>query len=246
MNKKASVSRRRRRPRSQQLQLDIRTQPDDFSCGPTCLHAVYRYYGDDASLRSVIEEVEPIENGGTLAVNLACHALERGYDALIYTYNLNLFDPTWFDSPGELPEKLHQQAQVKSDRKLRAASQAYAKYFELGGTLRYEELSSALLRRHLSKGVPLLTGLSSTYLYGCEREFEDNYDDVRGEPSGHFVVLSGYDNHHRQVLVADPLQDNPRFKRKRYPVAIPRLIAAILLGVLTYDANLLILQPRES
>jgi hypothetical protein len=29
-----------------------------------------------------------------------------------------------------------------------------------------------------------------------------------------------------------------------YEVPMPRLIIAILLGVLTYDANLLIMQPR--
>ena len=27
---------------------------------------------------------------------LACHALRRGYQAKIFTYNLNIFDPTWF------------------------------------------------------------------------------------------------------------------------------------------------------
>jgi len=34
--------------------------------------------------------------GGTLAVNLANHALRRGYRALIVTYNLTVFDPSWF------------------------------------------------------------------------------------------------------------------------------------------------------
>ena len=26
---------------------EIQRQPDDVSCGPTCLHAVYRYFGDE-------------------------------------------------------------------------------------------------------------------------------------------------------------------------------------------------------
>ena len=30
--------------------LEIQAQPDDLTCGPTCLHAVYRYFGDDVSI----------------------------------------------------------------------------------------------------------------------------------------------------------------------------------------------------
>ena len=40
------------------LSLDILPQPDELTCGPTCLHAVYRYYGDDISLDQVIAEVD--------------------------------------------------------------------------------------------------------------------------------------------------------------------------------------------
>ena len=35
----------------------------------------------------------------TLAVLLGCHALRRGYEATIYTFNLQVFDPTWFEEP---------------------------------------------------------------------------------------------------------------------------------------------------
>src|SRR5262249_1472255 len=34
----------------ERLQLDILPQPDDFTCGPTCLHAIYRYLGDEVPL----------------------------------------------------------------------------------------------------------------------------------------------------------------------------------------------------
>jgi len=45
--------------------------------------------------------------------------------------------------------------------------------------------------------------------------------------------------------VADPLEDSPRFEQRIYWLPIARVINAILLGVLTYDANLLILEPPE-
>ena len=78
---------------------DIRPQPDNTTCGPTCLHAVYRYFGDPVDLSRIIAEVPTIEGGGTLSVYLASHALRRGYRATIIPYNLQIFDPTWTDLP---------------------------------------------------------------------------------------------------------------------------------------------------
>jgi hypothetical protein len=48
------------------------------------------------------------------------------------------------------------------------------------------------------------------------------------------------------VLVADPMYDNPVSKTHRYEVSIDRLINAILLGILTQDANLLVIQPTSA
>jgi hypothetical protein len=229
------------------LGIEIQPQPDDVTCGPTCLHAVYRYYGDPVALEQVVAEVGELETGGTLAVMLACHALRRGYRVTIYTYNLHLFDPTWFATPHvDLREKLAAQALAKDDRKLRFATEAYLEFLSLGGRVKYEELSARLLRRHLRRGHPLLAGLSSTYLYGSPREssaggFE--HDDVAGTPGGHFVVLHGYEPEERIVHVADPYHDNPLYDGLHYAVGMDRLVGAILLGVITWDANLTIVEP---
>ena len=231
------------------LHFDILPQPDDSTCGPTCLHAVYRYFGDEIPLQRVIEESHRLKEGGTLAVLLACHALRRGYRAVIYTYNLQMFDPTWFQAPGaDLIDRLQAQRQVKTDRRLQIATEGYIEFLTHGGQLRFQDLTPELVRRYLRRAVPILTGLSSTYLYRTMREYgpRDDDDDVRGEPAGHFVVLCGYDKESRSVLVADPLVPNPAFERRLYQVSIDRLICAILLGILTYDANLLIIEPERN
>lgn len=234
---------------TRRLLLDMQPQPDDTTCGPTCLHAVYRYYGDDLRLQEVVDETRKIESGGTLAVMLALHALRRGYDATIYTYNLHMFDPTWFELDAtELPDRLRRQAEAKDDARLRLATGAYLEFLRLGGRLAFEDLTSRLLRKRLDAGTPILTGLSATYLYRCAREWgpEDDYDDIRGEPAGHFVVLCGYDKQRRRVSVADPLADNPASMPHYYELPMSRIVNAILLGVLTHDANLLVIEPRGS
>jgi hypothetical protein len=232
-----------------ELSLDILSQPDDATCGPTCLHAVYRYHGDVLPLAQVVEEIQTLESGGTLAVALGVHALRRGYAATIYTYNLTVFDPTWFREPGsDLSERLAEQARRKDDPRLQQATPLYRQFLGLGGRILYEDLSARLIRTWLRRNRPILTGLSATYLYGCAREVGIDAlepDDVAGVPTGHFVVLSGYDAERREIRVADPLQDDRRSGSRSYWVGLDRAIGAILLGVLTYDANLLVLEPQR-
>lgn len=234
-------------PMEHLLDFEILPQPNDTTCGPTSLHAVYRYYQDRVPLAQVIQEIpEERPNGGTLAVQLACHALKRGYEATIYTFNLHLFDPTWFETPGtDLPGLLKLQRRYKPDARLHHETELYLQFFELGGRLHFQELTSHLIRRYLKRQRPILTGLSATYLYQCAREYNDEFDDVRGEPAGHFVVLGGYDRGQRQVTVWDPLQDNPRFDGHRYNVSVGRVLGAILMGAHTHDANMLIVEPKS-
>jgi hypothetical protein len=228
------------------IPIEILPQPDESTCGPTALHTVYTYYGDQISLQEVIAEVEYLPEGGTLGCMLANHALGRGFDVTIYTYNLNIFDPSWFGHEAfYIKNKLEQQSYFKRGEKLAAAAKAFSKFLDLGGRLKYEVLKPALIRKYLRKEVPILTGLSSTFLYGSIREYGEDmeYDDLRGEPSGHFVVLNGYDKDKRMISVADPLHNNPMGEGHIYETEIDRLINAILLGIITYDANLIVITP---
>lgn len=227
----------------------IQRQPDDSTCGPTCLHAVYRYFGDEAPLNDLLQEVPALEGGGTLGVLLATHALERGYRATILTWNLQVFDPTWFGpEPIDLRDRLQRRVRAKQDRKLRTAARAYVDYLDAGGRVEFRDIEPALLRRFLKQGLPILTGLSASFLYreARERPEDGREDDVAGDPVGHFVVLTGYDRVTREVLVTDPLHPNPLAVAHTYPVKMERLIGAIYLGVLTYDANLIVIQPRAA
>jgi hypothetical protein len=234
-----------------ELTLEILPQPTDETCGPSCLHAVYAFFGDALPLDRVIDEVTRLGTGGTLAAYLGSHALTRGYSATIYTYNLELFDPTWFtEAEPHIEARLREQAAAKSSRRLQAATEAHVEYLEAGGSIRFEELTPDLIRRILSRGLPIMTGLSATYLYGCAREVYDEaggavYDSIRGSPTGHFVVLHGYDPSTDSVMVADPYLDNPMAEGHNYRVGIVRLLGAIMLGVLSYDGNLLFVEREE-
>jgi hypothetical protein len=226
----------------------ITAQPSETTCGPACLHAVYRYFEDNIPLDQVVSEVRSLDEGGTLAVFLACHALRRGYSATIYTYNLNIFDPTWFVNEGtDITGRLKAQMAAKHIPKLHVAANGFIEFLELGGRLRLKDLTTSLIRKYLNRSIPILTGLSSTYLYQSPRESgpEGERDDIKGDPVGHFVVLSGYNREERTVMVADPFLPNPYSESHHYMISIDRVLCSILLGVLTYDANLLIIEPKK-
>ncbi len=228
------------------LKLEILPQPDDTTCGPTCLHALYHYLGDNIPLEKVISQVPILDGGGTLAVMLGNHALSRDYRACIYTYNLMIFDPTWFQSNMDIRERLKQRARATASTKQRLAIEQYVSFVEQGGKIFLEDLTRELLRHHLKRGIPIITGLNSTYLYRTMRVVGDCIDDdIRGDVVGHFVVLCGYDSLSHRVTVADPYTKNPYSGTHYYEAELDRLVCAILLGVMTHDANLLIIEPSK-
>ncbi|HOP30202.1 MAG TPA: hypothetical protein P5120_07540 [Spirochaetota bacterium] len=227
--------------------VDIHPQPDDTSCGPTCLHAVYNFFDDEISLSDVISGVKSLTEGGTLAVNLGIHALERGYSARLYTLNLHVFDPTWFElSIDKMTAKMKKRAEAKGDPKLSFAIESYLEFLNLGGEIHFRDFSTGLLKKFLFRNVPVISGLSSTFLYRSKREIGilNKEDDVLGDPAGHFVILVRYDRLKKRVLLADPFKKNPIAGEQYYYVSANRLLNSILLGIVTYDANLLIIEPR--
>ena len=168
------------------IPIKILAQPDDTTCGPTSLHAVYNYYGKKIPLKKVISEVSYLEEGGTLAVMLGIDALKNGFKTKIFTYNLRVFDPTWFtDKNINLTNKLYRQLKYKKSRRLHKATNAYIEFLERGGQILFKDLNPAFLKKQFEKNIPVLTGLSATYLYNCARETVDEnnqaiYDDVKG------------------------------------------------------------------
>ena len=233
------------------IDIKINTQPDDETCGPTCLHAIYQHYGYDISLEEVAKTVKRSASGGTLAPYLGIHALERGFTASILINNMDIFDPSWFEhseASVNLSAKLEEQLKYKENEGIKQSSLAYQEFLHAGGIIKFKFLSVELLKEYFSYNLPIITGLSATYLYNSPREIFTNkksmFDDVKGTPCGHFVIIAGFDETHRQIVVVDPFRENPLSRNNYYRVSAHRLINAILMGMITYDANLLIIQPK--
>jgi hypothetical protein len=231
------------------LPIHIERQPDYTTCGPTSLHAVYSYFGDDITLPQVIAQTHKHATGGTLNGHLAVHALRRGYEAVMWVANVNYWDPTWFGSEKtDLAAKLRARFEAKGvagEDRYRHALAALDEFFELGGQLVWGDLSPQRIQGVLERRLPILAGTNGTYLYQCARETEKGPDDIAGDPFGHFIVVCGYRSADESVSIADPLRDNPLHDGfQHYRASVHRLIGAIFLGATTDDANCLVIRPK--
>ena len=225
------------------LDVHVARQQDDESCGITCLKAIYEFYSHPTSLDKLKHEIDHWQTGGTVAVNLARHALAHGYQAEIYTYNVKIFDPTWKTlAPRELSAKLRLRQRRTRSTKQKQVIGYYQDFLKKGGAVRFDDLDEELMGRLFKRHAPVICGLSATYLYQQMRETHDNEeDDIVGNPVGHFVVVSGWDPHTRSVTIQDPLRQNPLSETGTYRLPFTKFSNAVMLGILTYDENLLVI-----
>lgn len=223
-------------------------QPDDTSCGPTCLHMVAAFHGIDLALPELIDTIPRTPSGGVHAVNIGVLALQHGLRAALYPLGLRVFDPTWRGlSRAALRLRLRQRGRRFAGTDHAALVALWDRFLALGGQVRPGELTADLLADALDRGHPLISGLSATWLYRHPRERPDDNqpDAVGGEGVGHFVVVSGYTGGGRSFRVEDPSPDAPFGRDGTYLAPAPRLQHAILLGDATHDAVLLELWPAR-
>ena len=62
------------------------------------------------------------------------------------------------------------------------------------------------------------------------------YDEWLGTPTGHFVVVSGYQKH-EQLAIADPYAPHTLSNTSYYTIPYSHWLYSHLLGCMTYDAE---------
>ncbi len=233
-------------------------QPDDVSCGPTCLAQVMASFGEEVEIPDLMARIRRNPDGGTQAVHIADLAMELGYRVRLYPFGVRVFDPSWWDLlDSEIIMRLGQRASALEAAEADPAEVetvlAWRDVLRRGAHVAFKEPSPALIAGILARGRPVIVGLNATWLYRAMRERPDDNesDDLLGWPVGHFVTVSGYTGGGLHLHVRDPSEDAPDHLhpegagRGNYPVPGDRLVHAILLGDLTRDAVLLEIWPAR-
>jgi len=231
-------------------------QPDDTSCGPTCLSQVMAFYGEATDVAHLSSRVQRNPDGGTQAVHLAGLALELGYDVRLYPFGVQVFDPTWWDLgadalEGRLEARAHRLRVDGAAPHLVDEVLAWQGCLRAGARVDFREPNPSLLVSILDRGHPIIAGLNATWLYREARcRPDDNEDDdIGGWPVGHFVVVRGYTGRGKHFHILDPSDEAaPHLHpagaaRGTYPLPADRLTHAILLGDSTRDAVVVEIWP---
>lgn len=223
-------------------------QPDDTTCGPSCLAQVAASFGVQASVPDLVAGLTRLQHGGTLGVFLALRAMDLGFRAAVYPMGLKVFDPTWWDlDPAALVERLHRRRAAVSTAIDREVIDAWIRFIEQGGAVRFEELTPGLMCAIINRGHPIICGLNVTWLYRESREQDDGRpDDIGGEQVGHFVTIAGYGASGANFDIRDPHWEAPFGVDGHYRVDVHRLIHAILIGDRTRDAVLVEIWPAAT
>jgi hypothetical protein len=174
-----------------------------MTCGPSCLQQVLAYYGIKITLDEILKEVKMFKYG-TWINYLGIYAAEHKFKVKLICNNVHYIDPSWFKLPRIKLIKKIQTALKKERNKMRKDGFfSLLDYLKTNAEIIFQIPSKKILINCLKKNVPIIICLSSTVLRGRKRfDFKKNKHSEYGEPTGHFVVISGYKNNN--FIITDP------------------------------------------
>jgi len=201
------------------------------TCGPSSLQQILAYYGIEMDLKKIMRNVKIYKGGFAFMSDLATYVKKLGFDSKIICYDASIVDPTW----SELSKRKIIQKLVKRFKFEKNGIKKLIKFLKVNGKLEIRIPTKELILSYLKKKVPPIICLSSTILRGKSRRYKGKYDDIKGNPIGHFLVISGYDNGY--FIVTDP----SRISKGIYKVKEDKL----LFSWFFWGGWLLIIKPKR-
>ena len=198
---------------------------------------ILSYYGIKKTLADVKKEV-PVYvdefgiNRGTSLGHIATYFQELGLRTKLHTVDLIVFDRSWISvTKNELIANLKlRERYVKHgwyDQKLiKVMINGYTSYIKSGGSVLQPVVDVPYILSYLEKG-PLYFVVSYNSLNNCSKyDFskENEQDPIKGLPSTHAIVVSGYENGFFEIV-------DPDFNFGGYrKISASQLIAAYYLA----------------
>ncbi len=141
---------------------------------------------------------------GTWSPYIGIYAMKLGYNVEIFTYDVSLFDPTWFNlSNKSLIKKLKIAIKKIKDKDKKFGVRGYIDFLREGGKLTFKIPTKKILIKFLKKKIPPMAFVNSTAYYKRKRkDFKAGKRSEFGEVGGHCIVISGYKN--GKFIVTDP------------------------------------------
>lgn len=219
-----SVRYRMTMPRTQATTLTVAEQEAFYA-----LHYAYRHHRVNIDFHDLVNSLEFDGDRECLGATLARHAVSRGHEVWMATWNIDLLAPSLFEED-DLEEALQDELELLVQEQHPGADGVahHLSIVQGGVQLTMPDVTFELLA-HLSRryGV-LLASVDADYLaLGTQRD-----------PGSAWVVIRGCDPLNREVILSDSA--DPRLGQPLYRETMTRLLPAITLSP---EANLIALRP---
>lgn len=183
------------------------TKQGTQECVQASASQILSYYGIHKTIMDIKKEV-PVYidsqgiNRGTSLGHIAAHFQKLGLSTILHTSDVILFDPSWkkIDSTNlitklkaRLPHLVHGWYDKTT---LTLIVDGYIQYLNNGGQIIFPIIDIPYILKYLKQG-PIYMTVSYNVLNQCSKyDFTkiDTQDDLKGLPSTHAIVISGYSN----------------------------------------------------
>ncbi len=199
------------------------------SCGPVCLLNVYRYFGIKTELKDILKELRIDDKTTTYPAQLASHLLSNGLKTVFINTNPFVVSPSWKNIRNkELVQKLTKWLKKNKKGRWEKSAKYLLKYLKKGGEIKICDLSTKMIDEYMAEGYLLICCLEESWIWG-ERKIKgtNKFDDIKGEPRGHFIIL--YDKEGEDYLVSDPYPTGLKNRNGLYKLDKNKLLAATLV-----------------
>lgn len=209
------------------LEIPQFNQEINFSCIPACLQQVFGYYKKQVSQEEILKSLEIPERGMSIP-KAGVFAKKHGFNPLIITNNIYIFDPAWFKLDNVSLIKNLEERRKFVDEYNQSVIDDYLEYLRENGQIKFDTISLDLFIKYLSRNIPIIAELASPFLYKKSKSVEIGKfnDPIKGQIEGHGVVIAGFDKN--KLKIVDPnCKDNPFSGKGIYWVQSEDLIVSI-------------------
>lgn len=206
------------------------------SCGPVSLYNIYEHFGIKTSLHQILNDLKIDDKKATYPAQLAVDIKKHGLSTILLTSSPRLVAPNWVNHENkEIIEKLSKWLKKHKNDKWSGNVKHLLTYLKHNGDILITDLTTKLIDEYLDQGYLVMPCLEDSWIWGQRKiKGKAEFDDIAGEPRGHFVVVYGKEDN--EYLVSDPYPTGLQNREGIYRIDKDKLLVATLFWSATIVA----------
>ncbi|MBP9758669.1 hypothetical protein KBD45_03165 [Candidatus Dojkabacteria bacterium] len=182
-------------------------------CGPMCLKNTYDYLGIQKTLKQIFKEMDVDEDTSTYLSQLARNLNANNVATTIVSSLSKVINYAWRNNTKEEIISKLKRCVLRSKRPNMISEWDKELlhtlfYLQEGGNIKIENITKEIINSYLKKGKIIITCVETSWFWGNRKILgKTTFDDVLGDQSGHFVIITGIKNDKYIINYPYPLKE---------------------------------------